>query len=127
MISFRKTTPDDLVPIKFWISQDPDHKGMPEEFWASAEPGVSCYVIEDQKGPVMFVRQEVEGQNTRLHVQFAPSHRKRIVKALEQGYPLVAADAKRRGFKNILFESGSIALVRVMFAMGFRAELVAEL
>lgn len=96
-------------------------------FTLEDSPFVSCYTIEDEAGPVIFVRQEGAGQDTRLHTQF-PQDAKRVAKALEEAYPLVAEDAKRRGFRSVRFESGSIALVRFMFQhFGFHADLIDEL
>jgi hypothetical protein len=127
MVIFRKTEPEDILMLTVWIAADPPHRQIPTSFFTEYREGVATYVIEDTKGPVIFVRQEVEGENTRLHTQFPPTSRKRIVKALEEAYPLVAADAKRKGFKTVRFETHSVALARVMFAMGFKAEMIADL
>ena len=127
MISFRRTEPGDLLRITDWIAQDEPHADMDASFFTADGPLVSCYTIEDETGPVIFVRQEGCGEYTRLHTQF-PQDRKRVVKALEEAYPLVAEDAKQRGFKTLRFESGSIALIRFMLQhFGFRADLIAEL
>lgn len=128
MIHFRQTEPDDLVTIAGWIAQDKGHRGMDASFFVAHGMGVSCYCIEDEAGPVIFVCQEAEGDSTRLHTQFPPdSERKRIAKALSEAYPIVAKDAKVRGFKRVLFRSRSLALIRFMLKFDFAAELAAEL
>ena len=128
MIVFRQAEPEDILMLTVWIEADRVHRDrIKPEFFTERTTNISCYAIQDDKGPVIFVRQEKEGDAFRLHTQFPPTSRRRIVKALEQAYPLVAADAKRRGYREIHFETGSIALARVMFAMGFRAELIATL
>jgi hypothetical protein len=127
LIHFRRTVADDLLTISGWIQADPGHLNDDVNFWLNTGPGVSCYALGDETGVVMFVRQETEGANSRLHVQFAPFDRKRIVRVLREGYPLVAQDAKDRGFHRIVFSSESPALIRTMLEMGFKAELAAEL
>jgi hypothetical protein len=128
MIKFRRTEPEDVLTITNWIAQDPRHAHIDADFFLCSGKGVSCYAVEGETGPLMFVRQEATDEEvTTLHIQFAPSDRKRIVEAMREGYPLVAADAKMRGFKRVRFESHSPALVRTMLEMGFRAEMTAEL
>jgi hypothetical protein len=128
MISFRRTVPEDLLTIERWIEADEAHRGTDANFWIATAKGISCYGIEDEQGPLIFVRQEAVTETTvLLHVQFANCGRKKIFNALRESYPLVAEDARRRGFKFVRFESQSPALIRTMMDMGFRAELIAEL
>jgi hypothetical protein len=128
MVNFRATTQADKPVIGTWIASDPAHRDrMDSSFFADGEGKASVYCIGDEQGPVMFVRQEVEGESTRLHTQFppdAPGIRKRVAEALHEAYPVVAADAKSRGFKQVVFESESPALIRYMIGtFGFTAEL----
>lgn len=128
MIEFRRTVPEDIVRISDWITQDEKHRDISASFFTESDFGISSYTIEDEQGPVIFVRQERETEEvTRLHTQFPPNDRIRVVTALNEAYPLVAEDARARGFKQIRFESQSVALVRFMFRFGFRAELIADL
>jgi hypothetical protein len=126
MIRFRKTVEDDAAILATWIAQDPYHRHIEPLFFMERTPGVSCYVVEDQAGPVMFVRQETEGENIRLHVQF-PMGRRRVREAVREAYPLWANDAKARGFRQIRFELESSALIKLMLGFGYRAELVTDL
>jgi hypothetical protein len=75
----------------------------------------------------MFVREEAHYQEIVMHIQFVPFDRKGVISALREGFPLIALDAKERGFKRMRFDSKSPALIRTMMEMGFRAELVADL
>jgi hypothetical protein len=114
--------------IRRWIELDPAHKGMDVHFWATTQEGVSCYMVEDENGPIIAVRQEATTPEvTTMHLQFANCGRQKIVRALKEGYPLVAEDARQRGFKRVRFESHSPALIRTMMEMGFHAELIAKL
>ena len=126
MIKFRKTQAEDIPMLKEWIANDPPHKHIAPVFFI--DHSVSCYAVEDSMGPVMFVRQERSGESAVIHVQFMPMDRKRVALALKQGYPLVAADAKKRGFRYVRFESASPALARFLMKHSkFRMELIAEL
>jgi hypothetical protein len=127
VIKFRRTVPEDLLTIERWIELDEGHRGMDANFWMATAKGISCYAIEDEQGPLIFVRQEASGEETVLHVQFANCARKKIFNALREGYPLVAEDARQRGFKRVRFDSESPALIRTMLEMGFRAQLIADL
>jgi hypothetical protein len=128
LIKFRRTVPEDLPTIERFVELDPAHKGTDASFWITTGKGISCYVIEDGQGPIIFVRQEATSEEvTTLHTQFANCGRKKIFSALKEAYPLVANDARERGFKKVGFESASPALIRTMLDMGFRAELIADL
>ena len=129
-MNFRKTIPEDILTIAEWIQRDPPHREINPSFFCFEGPGVSCYAISDDQGPVIFVRQETEGSATRLHTQFpwGIGARKRIAKALSEAYPLVRDDARTRGFKAIRFETKSLALIRFMWKhFNFRADLIADL
>ena len=127
---FRKTVPEDILTIAEWIQRDPPHREINPSFFCLEGEGVSCYAIEDDKGPVIFVRQETEGQSTRLHTQFpfGLGTRKRIANVLSEAYPLVREDAAKRGFKSIRFETKSLALMKfMMHGFTFRADLIDDL
>jgi hypothetical protein len=114
--------------IEEWIAKDPDHRGrVGSQYLLDGQGKASVYVIEDSEGPIMFVRQESEGNTTRLHTQFPPKDHRRIVEALNEAFPIVSLDARDRGFKEIVFESNSMALIRYMSRFGFRFECRAVL
>lgn len=125
MITFRPTEIQDLVMVTGWTLQDPVHKNIAPAFWT--EPAVEnkhvCYVIEDEEGPVIFVRQEREGNNLRLHTQFPPDSRKRVAASLERAYPFVKEWALEHKIEAIVFESESPTLIRFMARFGFKAVL----
>lgn len=129
MIQFRPTVEGDTALVAEWIEADPDHAGrVAPEFFTKPSDLSTVYVIEDDKGPVIFVRQEVEGMNARLHTEFLPGGKLRIARALKQAFPAVSADAKSRGFKAVLFESKSISLIAFMIKQfGFVADCKVQL
>lgn len=129
MISFRDTTEADALMVAEWIEADEDHKGrIKPEFFTKAQDKVILYVIEDDKGPVIFVRQEADGTNTRLHTEFLPGGKLRIARALKEAYPAVAKQSKEWGFHQVFFESKSIPLVAFMVKhFGFVADCKVQL
>jgi hypothetical protein len=127
MIHFRPTRPEDFATIKQWVEADPGHADLDPLFWATNSPSTYCFAVGDDAGELMFVKGDAEGETLWLHIQFAPFDRKRIAAALHSGYPLLAAEAKTRGFRIVRFKSVSPALIRAVIGLGFRAELVAEL
>ena len=126
MIRFRPNVPEDVLTIADWISVDQLHRHIEPGFFTEAAPNVSCYVVEDEGGPVMFIRQEVEGQSIRMHAQFCRG-RERLAKVMAEAYPMWAEDLKARGFKQIRFALDSSALIKLMLRFGYRAELVTDL
>lgn len=126
MIRFRANSPEDILTIADWISRDKLHRHIEPVFFTEVAPNVSCYVVEDERGPVMFIRQEVEGQNVRLHAEFTEG-RDRLAKAIGEAYPMWAANLRSLGFRQIRFELESSALIKLMLRFGYRADMVADL
>lgn len=125
-VTFRAVTENDRTQVESWIASDPAHRNVSADLLLDGNGSASVYAIEDDKGTVMYVRQETEGSCVRLHAQFCTSS-KRSFNSLKEAYPVVKADAKARGFTGIIFDSVSPALVRCMMDLGFKAECRAEL
>lgn len=122
MVKFRTVKEEDRAEIDAWIASDPGHVGkMTADFFIRIPLTSIACVLEDDKGPAMYVRFDDEGRSTRAHIQFAPD-RRRIVRALEEGYPAVAQTMKARGFHAIIFDSCSPALMKWMAGFGFTFE-----
>jgi hypothetical protein len=127
MVKFRAVTEDDRHMLSEWIASDKGHAGkVGPDFWMDGSALASVYVIEDEKGPVMAVRSEADRDTMRLHIQFCNSPR-RSLNSLQEGYPVVRADAKNRGFRCMTFSSCSPALIRFLSGMGFEAEVRTEI
>ena len=127
MILFRRTEPSDLLMLSDWIVNDPFHREkLTPEFFLETKEGVSCYTIEDEHGPVAFMREEVEGEDVRLHAQF-PAGRRRLMAAIDEGFPIILAEAREKGFRRIRFELENAALIKAMLRFGFRADLISDL
>jgi hypothetical protein len=118
LIKFRPTSEQDKELIADWIERDPDHRGRcSADFWLPGDPDIEQYVVEDEEGPVMFVRAE---KLMRLHVQFSPN-RIRVAPAIDEFTPWISNEAKKRGYKQLIFESVFKPLIRFLGKRGFRS------
>jgi hypothetical protein len=128
MVKFRKVTDADKPEVQAWIDADASHRGKIEpEFYLTQGKHHAVYAVGDEEGTVMYVRHEAEGSKIRMHIQFC-TDRRRIMKAMREGFPLIKNDAKTRGFTGIVFYTHSPALVKfVVGELGFRADCEAVL
>lgn len=128
MMRFRMIEESDRNQINDWILKDSGHAGkMDADFFIKQPEGWGAFAILENDAPIMYVAQEPDGLNLRLHVQFPPDNLREVVTGLLQAYPVVASNAKGRGFKYIAFESESKALLRFMRRFGFKQEMRAQL
>ena len=118
--------PGDKLLIKQWIAADPTHAGVFEpSFFFEEEPGVGCYLVRDQTGPLFFLR---TANTVRVNIQFGPSHteqeRNRNRVALQKGLDWMAAVCASRGASEIVFDSKNKLLrVLAIHGMGFEARM----
>jgi hypothetical protein len=124
MIKFTPAIVDDIAEIAEWINLDGDHqnKGIPANWWLTGNDCITAGCIEDQSGPVMYLRIDAEGDFVRGHIQFGPESRvskKRTALVLLEGLPAVALEMKKKGFKGILFESTCPSLIAFMNKLKF--------
>ena len=105
-----------------WIAADPYHTGQTADDWLRAKPGVENLLVIDKEGPLIFLRCS---NAMRIDMQFAPNSsreiRRRIGMALASGLPWLAAQARSRNYREMIFESRSPGLVKYLQGMGFRA------
>lgn len=121
MIRFDEIIPDDLPQIGEWIEAEPDHKGKMTPLWWMQGTVLSC-CAEDDRGPVMYLRIDREGDWARLHIQFGPQHqvsKLRVAGAFIEGIPRMADTMANYGFKALVFASTSDSLIGFMRKMGF--------
>ncbi len=105
-----------------WIDADVYHAGQNAEDWLRERPGVENMLVLDRKGPLFFLRCS---NVMRTDIQFAPGEsrelRVRIGMALKSGLPWLANESRKRGFREMIFESSSPKLVQFLETMGFRS------
>ena len=121
-IKSRKTSDSDASQIAAWIAADPSHAGTTEaSFFLPSEntsPSTFFHAIEDEKGPIFFVRAET---GLRLHVQSAPSEHQRTTQALAEFAEMMGQGAKKLGYAELIFESVRRPLINFLHRHGFRA------
>lgn len=105
---------DQRARVAEWIEADPDHRGrVAPEFFISGQPDSECLVLEDERGPILFLRME---RALRIHIQFAPAvtaeDKQRTREAMLEGFPWLQQMARNSGFREILFQSTVAPLIR---------------
>lgn len=122
-MKFSPTIIDDIPQIEKWIELDPDHQNrMSADWWLTGNDCLLAFCVEDEIGPVMYVRLDAEGNLARLHTQFGPPSdisKERVVNVLTSGFPVMAKEIASQGYKGIIFESVSRRLIRFMSKLNF--------
>lgn len=125
----RATSVDDLQIIGKWIQADPWHQDVERckpEFLLSGAGGVLAFCLYDDKGPIAFVRLDVDDKRIRLATQFAPesevSKRRLLLGMTRLGIPIVLKFAKDRGYEGVVFESVSPSLISFMARYDFKLD-----
>lgn len=117
MLKYRPTNAHDKDLLTRWIADDPDHKEhCTPDFWLTPSGDTECMAVEDEHGPIFFVRSETV---RRLHVQFATGEHRRLVVALDQ----FVMDMKRIGsgaIRQFIFDSVFGPLIKFLKRRGVR-------
>jgi hypothetical protein len=124
MIKLTPSTEQDIERITGWIAQDVYHSGrMSAEWWLTGN-GLLSYRLQDDKGPMMYVRTDVDNDLMRLSTQFAPESevsKLRVVKSLIWALPKMEYLAKQNQLRGFVYESTSKSLIDFMNKLGFIA------
>jgi hypothetical protein len=127
--SVRRAEPKELDRLNEFIAADPDHAGKCQaQFWIDQAPGVESVVFND--GPEekpgdtdVYVRLTMVA---RLDVQFPPNKTREkkmaIAQLMKQGMPWLMAELKRRGIREVVFDSKSPGLIAMCKRFGFEAK-----
>jgi hypothetical protein len=125
MIRLLPVTREDLPQIEEWIRQDEWHRDDPK-FIAEemlTPNGLLSFCLDDEKGPVCFIRLNSDGDRVRLVIQFAPesevSKRRLITGLIRGGIPAMKSFAKQKGYKGLVFESVNPSLILFGIRQGF--------
>ena len=126
-MDIRATSKTDLETIRNWIELDPWHQGSDRcraDFLLSGAGGILAFCLEDEHGPVAFVRLDKDDKRVRLATQFAPenivSKRRLVVGMARLGIPVALKFAKDKGYEGIVFESISPSLISFMARYNFK-------
>lgn len=128
MIKLTETTSQDVEQIREWVAADPWHCNdllcqHPELMITGY--GLLCFCVQDDEGPLFYVKLTEDGELIRCAVQFAPESevsRKRTAQGLaEVGIPAMKMYAEQTGYKGLIFESENSELTAFTKKLGFDA------
>lgn len=111
------STPDDIEQLTEWIKHDPYHEDMLNPVWWITGNGLLAYVIQDQKGPTMYVRVDKDQDKLRIHTQFAPEtevSKIRVIKSINFALPRMEEFAKQNNLTSLIYKSVSDSLISFM-------------
>ncbi len=116
MIKLTASAAGDIPQIEEWVAADPYHKHQGQPEWWLTGNGLLAFCLQDDKGPLTYVRLDEEGEYVRIHTQFAPESevsKRRLIAGMIQCMDslIVAYVGKRNG---MIFNSVSPALIAFM-------------
>lgn len=127
MITFNPSTADDLNQLDLWIAHDPYqfHQGQPEWWLSGAESSLLSFRLEDNIGPLTYVRLDEEDEYIRIHTQFAPEttvSKRRLVVGMIHAVKVLIEAYKNEGKKGLVFNSINSSLYTFMNKhLGFKS------
>lgn len=108
MVTDRFIEPSDMSTLAISLAKDEQHKGTEPEFFTQI--GSVCKVYEDELGPILFAR---GSKALRLDLQYVDNtDTKRNMKAMLEGFDVLADNARRHGFSEIIFNTNSPMMKR---------------
>jgi hypothetical protein len=129
MIKFIPSVKEDIDQIREWTEADPFHQNQKQpEWWLTGSEAYVCACVQDEIGPIVYLKVEEEDAVFRLHCQFAPRSevsRRRLLSAMNEGLPPLLMYLLSKG-KSIVFNSFNPSLVRFMWSMGFKPKMPFE-
>ena len=119
MIKFTESIANDLPQLQEWIANDPYHfhQGQPEWWLSKAEGSLLAFCLTDERGPLCYVRLDVEGEHVRIHTQFAPKtvvSKHRLVVGMIRTISSLIIMYRDMGAKGLIFNSVNPTLVAFM-------------
>lgn len=120
MITFVPTMPSDIDRITEWTAADPWHTCQMPEWWLTGT-GYLSFRVQDDVGPVAYIKVEEEDERFRLHCQFGPRaqvSRARLLGAMKYGLPTLISHLIKQK-KEVIFSSESPSLINFMVSKGF--------
>lgn len=125
MINFSTSTLDDVDQIKEWAEHDPYHFVTENAEWWLTSQGFLSFCLQDEIGPICYVRLDSEDGLTRLHTQFAPEtivSKKRLIVGMLEAIKTTIPYLMSKGSQGIIFNSVSPSLIEFMDKqLGFKA------
>src|SRR5277367_1967169 len=116
MINLSSSSQADVEQISEWAEHDPYHfhQGQPE-WWLTNAPGsVLAFCLMDERGPLTYVRLDMEGKHVRIHTQFAPESvvsKRRLIVGMIQCMVKLIEVAMAYHAEGMIFNSVSPSLI----------------
>lgn len=123
MIKMNPSTEKDVTQIEEWTRQDPYHFCRSLPTWWLTGNGLLAFRLEDDEGPLTYVRLDEEGEHVRIHIQFAPREavsRKRLIVGLVEGLRILVGFYKEK-YRGFIFNSVNPSLVAFMTGQRFKS------
>ncbi len=112
----------DLPRLAEWIAADQWHKGGPAGWWTSPESVVTAR-LDDDIGPVIYLRINRDGERVRLNLQFAPVSavsKLRVARVLKNAIPRII-NVMRHQSIGVVFSSENPPLIGFGLKFGFKS------
>lgn len=126
MIKFIPSVKSDVDQIREWTTVDPWHQNQKQpEWWLTGSEAYVCACVQDEIGPVVYLKVEEGEESFRLHCQFGPRsevNRLRLLVAMRDGLPPLLMHLLSKG-KSVVFNSSNPSLIKFMVSRGFRPAL----
>lgn len=125
MIRLTETTEQDIPQIAEWLSADSWHRDDPrnDPRLMTTGNGVLAFCVQDDIGPVVYLKLVEVGDTLRVAAQFAPREivsKRRLVEGLIRvGFPIMKGYAQGWGSKGLVFTSKNPSLLRFCSRNGF--------
>lgn len=110
----RPLTEADRPIVEAWIAGEPTHQNNTFEFYT--ETGCRSVIVEDDDGVVLVTKFT---PCLRMDTEFS-SNTKRVARAITYGLDEMEKQALSQGFKEIVYESDSPALIAFCERRGYR-------
>jgi hypothetical protein len=116
MINFSNAVESDIPQLTEWIAHDPYHfhQGSPE--WWLTGSGMLTFCLQDERGPLCYVRLDDEEGYVRVHTQFAPEavvSKRRLLVGMNQCM-IMLINLYRPTNAGMIFNSVSPSLIAFM-------------
>jgi hypothetical protein len=115
----------DVKQIKEWALADPYHFHQGQAEWWLGEGSLLTFCLTDTKGPLTYVRLDVEGEYVRIHTQFAPLSvvsKRRLVAGMIEAVEILIVYYRELSKKGLVFNSVNPSLVAFMSKyLGFKS------
>jgi hypothetical protein len=125
MIQLVVSSEEDISNIQRWTDADPFHRGQDSPEWWLTGTGFLSFRLDDEQGPLVYVKIMEEGSSYRIHCQFAPVEevsKRRLAVGMLKAFPVVMDYLSKQGAEAAVFNTISDSLRLSFMSQGFVPE-----